>query len=283
LTGGITLWREKTDALSFGTGFDVDTDIDEVYLQDEIRLGAHQFLVGLRHTEHDTFGSHRTWNLGYGRPLGDRSHVFASAGTAFRAPDATDRFGWGGNPDLDPETSRSLELGLRHRFSATTRGSISLFDTRIDDLITYSGTQMENVEKARIRGIELALQHAAGRWDAQFEASLQHPRDESRDEWLLRRARKSLTTQVGYRFDQGRLGAELLAVGARRDVSLANFTDTTTPGYGIVNLTAETRLSTEFTLGARVENLFDRDYQVADGFRTADRSYYLTLRYQPVL
>ena len=37
----------------------------------------------------------------------------ASAGTAFRAPDATDLYGFGGNPDLDPEESQSLELRWR--------------------------------------------------------------------------------------------------------------------------------------------------------------------------
>jgi vitamin B12 transporter len=282
LTGGITLWREKTATISYGAGFDEDTDINEIYLQDEMEFGAHQFLAGIRHTDHENFGTHTTWNLGYGLALSDNSHLFASAGTAFRAPDATDRFGYAGNPQLEAETSRSLEVGVRHRFNASTRGSLSLFDTRIDDLIEPNAdfSLMENIQKARIRGLEIALHHTAGRWDTQLETSFQHPRNESRDEWLPRRARNSLTGRVGYRFGNSRLGAELLAAGKRKDSS---YSDTVNAGYGIFNLLAETRLAPEFKLGARVENLFDREYSVADGYRTADRSFFLTLQYQPRL
>ena len=44
----------------------------------------------------------------------------ASAGTGFRAPDATDLYGFGGNPDLEAEESLSFELRYRqpHRRTA---------------------------------------------------------------------------------------------------------------------------------------------------------------------
>ncbi|MBI5460939.1 MAG: TonB-dependent receptor [Gammaproteobacteria bacterium] len=280
LTAGITLWRESTDALSYGTPYASDTDINEAYLQDNIDLGAQQLLFGIRHTDHEDFGTHLTWNAGYGLDITERDQVYANAGTAFRAPDADDRFGFIGNPDLDPETSRTLELGLRHRFADTLKGSVSLFDTRIDDLIEPNAafTRMENIEEARIRGIEAGAEYRDTQWDAHVSAILQNPRNETDDAWLARRARRGFTGGIGYRFDQSRVGAELVAAGARKD---SPYSTVVNGGYGTLDLLAETRLSKDFTLAARMENALDKDYALADTYRTSGRAFFLTLRYTP--
>lgn len=280
LTAGVTLWRESTDALSYGTPYASDTDINEVYLQDDIDLGAQQVLLGVRNTDHEDFGNQLSWNAGYGLDITQRDQLYANAGTAFRAPDADDRFGFIGNPDLDPETSRTLELGLRHRFADTLKGSVSVFDTRIDDLIEPNATftRMENIEEARIQGIEAGAEYRDTRWDAQVSAILQNPRNETDDEWLARRARRSLTGGIGYRFDRARVGAELVAAGARKD---SPYSTVVNGGYGLLNLLAETRLSTDFTLAARLENALDKNYALADTYRTSGRAFFVTLRYTP--
>jgi vitamin B12 transporter len=65
----------------------------------------------------------------------------ASLGTAFRAPDATDRFGFGGDPDLDPETGRSVRA--RGYATRSTHQNLALtpFRTKIDDLILFTVTE----------------------------------------------------------------------------------------------------------------------------------------------
>jgi len=46
-------------------------------------------------------------------------------------------------------------------------------------------------------------------------------------------------------------------------------------------LRAETRLSKDWQLQAKLENLFDKAYETATGYNQPGRGLYLTLRYQP--
>ena len=90
--------------------------------------------------------------------------VYRRRRTAFRAPDATDRFGSIGNPDLDPEEVRNDRVW--HRTPVVGKHdilSITYFENRIKDLIEPNATftRMENIEKAKIKGIEINLQGRA--------------------------------------------------------------------------------------------------------------------------
>lgn len=277
VTAGLWFMREEVEAVSFGAGFDEKTDTRAVYLQDSVEIGAHSVLVAARYTDHDAFGGHTTWDAGYGYRLSATTRLTASAGTAFRAPDSSDRFGFGGDPDLEPEESLNFEIGLRHRLSPAQRLSLSLFHNDIDDLITFTDSQMSNIGKARIRGIEAGYGFAAGGWRAALEAIIQDPENRDSGNQLPRRAKRSLTASLGYDAGSWQLGADLLATSRRKD---SDFSDTELAGYGLVNLTAAMRLAPAWTLRARVENLFDQDYTLAEGFNTAERSYFLQLAWR---
>ena len=85
------------------------------------------------------------------------TNIYVGAGTAFRAPDTSDRFGFIGNPDLDPEESETIELGVVHQLTENNILSITYFENRIDDLIEPNDTftRMENIHKAKITGVEV--------------------------------------------------------------------------------------------------------------------------------
>ncbi|MCC6302951.1 MAG: TonB-dependent receptor [Gammaproteobacteria bacterium] len=279
LTAGLQLSREDVAALSFGTLFDESTDVNALYLQDAIEHGAHRWLLAARHTDHETFGGNTTWDLEYGYQLSDATRLTAAAGTAFRAPDGTDRFGFGGNPDLDPEEARNLELGLHHTLTPRQIVTLSAFQNDIDDLIEFDfGTsQMINVGEARIRGVEAGYRFTGEHWRARVEAIAQDPENTLTGDPLPRRARHSLTSSASYDIGRYRLGADLLLTGERKD---SDFTDTVMGGYGLMNLTAAVRLGAQWTLRGRVENLFDKEYVIADGYNTAERSYLLQLSWR---
>lgn len=286
LVGGLTVAREQTDALSFGTGYDETTDSREAYLEDRMRFGAHDLVLAARHTHHDSFGDHGTWSVAYGYAVDPATRFYASAGTAFRAPDSTDRFGFGGNPRLDPETARSLELGLKHRLGSGQTIRAALFHTDIDDLINFHDPdgfggplpgQNQNVDRARIRGIEAGYELRRGPWRVLLEAVAQDPKNRATGEPLARRARHSLSAEIAYSRGRYELGTEILAVGERRD---SDFSSTVNAPYAVVNVSAHWRLGRELTLGARIENLLDRDYVLADGFNSQSRALLVTLRYE---
>lgn len=274
LTLGLAWEQEDVEALSFGTAIDERNVIRSGFVQHDGQAGNHRLIAALRLTDHDAFGRKTTGNVDYGYRLSPRWRLTVGAGTGFRAPDNTDRFGFGGNPDLDAETSRSVEAGLRYSPGPGMQWRATVFENRIRDLIIYDGTRMQNVEKARITGLEVSLDHRAGPWHTRVQLTWQEPRNEARDEWLPRRARERATLTVGYEGRRTGYQARLLAVGKRKDSS---YSDETLSAYGLVNLSVRRRLDDTWTLGAAMENALDQDYETAAGYPARGRFVMLTL------
>ncbi len=287
LSAGLNLQRETTRALSFGTSFDEDTPVDAVFAQDDLQLGAHHLLIAARRTRHKTAGTHNDYDLEYGYQVSTATRLTATVGTAFRAPDSTDRFGFGGNPNLRPEISRNIEIGLRHNLTERQRLTFNAFDNHIGDLINFAfdpntnAFQATNVDHARIRGLEAGYHYNAESWSARLDAIAQEPHDSDTGKQLLRRARRSLSAAIAYQLASYQLGTELLVSGPRPDVDAITFADTTVGGYALLNLTAATTLTHDWRLDGRIENLFDRSYQQVAGYNTPRRGLFVSLRYSP--
>lgn len=282
VSAGISLSRENTDSLSYGSGFDVDTDTDAVFVQDNITYGNHQLLLAARHTDHSSFGNHSTWNVEYAYQMSPKLRLLAGVGTAFRAPDSTDRFvSYSGNPDLEPEESRNIELGLRYKPDSHNKYSLSLFDNKIDNLIDFDGVfVLQNIGEARIRGIEAAWQYNAEPWDIRVEAIAQDPENRDNGDQLSRRAKRSLTTAFGYTRGKYRIGLDVLTTSSRDN---SGFDTVQLGGYTLANLIGSYKLNKELTANARVENLFDEDYALAatgaGNYSIQDRAVFFELRY----
>ena len=107
--------------------------------------------------DNEQFGNHTTGSLGWGMELGGGFRLNASYGTAFKAPTFSDLYDpWSGVATLDPEKARSSNIGIAQQGQGW-RWGLDVYETRVDDLITYDAAtfRMTQVEKARIRGAEL--------------------------------------------------------------------------------------------------------------------------------
>jgi vitamin B12 transporter len=275
---------EHTEAQSFGTGFDEDTTVSQAFVQDQFTLGRLSSRLALGHVDHETFGSELTWNAEVGLGFGTGTRVTLSGGKAFRAPDSTDRFGFGGNPDLQPEVSRQVELSLRQKLGTRHQLSLTGFDNRIRDLINYVIVDFDtfagenrNVDRARIRGVELGWRFAGETWRARADLTLQDPRDEATDTRLLRRARESLTLAVNREVGALDLGVDVVASGNRKDFGFP--ANVTLDAYTLLNATLRYRATPQLSLQGRLENLLDEEYTFAQGYRAEGRSYTIGVRY----
>jgi vitamin B12 transporter len=285
LTAGALLTRENTRALSFGTFFDVDTAVNNFYLQDHWHSGRQDALAALGYTDHQTFGHQLTWNAEYAVSVGPATRLSVAAGTAFHAPDSTDRFGFGGNPLLKPEFSRQLELSIRQSLGARQQLYVTAFRNNIDNLINFVVTDPvtfdghnENVDRTRIEGIELGYEFRGERWNARAEITFQDPRNLSSGEQLLRRARHTLTLALERRVGALGFGTDTLASGAREDVGFPSMVPL--KRYTLVNLFARYAVSTRWSVQARLENTLDEHYELANGYNSPRRGLTLATRYQ---
>ena len=275
---------ENTEALSFGTGFDENTTAFQGFVQDQFEIGRLSSRLALGFVDHESFGNEVTWNAEFGLSFGSGTRVALSGGKAFRAPDATDRFGFGGNPDLNPEISEQYELSVRQQLGQHHQLSLAAFDNKIDDLIEYVVTDFntfegsnQNIDRARIKGVELGYRFAAEGWRARAELTFQDPRDQTTDERLLRRSRESLMLAVNRDVGNLDLGLDIAAYGNRKDFGFPE--NVTLDSYALVNATVRYRVTNAFIVQGRLENAFDEDYTQAQGYRTEGRAYTIGVRY----
>ena len=294
ITAGLNYIDEDTEASVSDSTFDESTLSKAAFVQDALRLGAFSALGALRYTNHDSFGGHTTGAIDLGYDLTSDITAGIGYGTAFRAPDASERFlefpafGSFANPDLDPETSRNLEASIKARLGQHQTLALHAFENKIKNLIAYQtdanfNSRPVNISKAKISGVELDYQLALGAWALGLNGSLQKPKDETTGERLLRRSSKSATANLTRRLGEHRVGLNLQGVGDRDDVTFDPNTFARIPvkngGYALVNLTGELKLPYRLSLSAKVENLLDKDYVTVYGYRQTGRAAYGTLRW----
>jgi vitamin B12 transporter len=276
LAAGIYATNETANTLSFGSGFREDTDTRALFVHDSITFGRHRTFLAGRYTDHDTFGNEFTWNAEYAFDVTDRLSLSAGLGHAFRAPDATDRFGFGGNVDLRPEVSDEVQLGAQ--FAVTPRQSLrlELYRNDIEDLIEFDLTTftLQNVRTAELRGAQLGWTYTGDVFDMRADVITQTAEDTGDGSRLLRRPQRSLTVNLRRKFGEHAVGISMLASGDRQDLA------ETLPGYLLLNLTGQFTIAGNWQANLRIENLLDKSYQTAAPYRMSERSAFVDLKYR---
>ena len=277
VTAGVFASDEDADTVSaFGSGFRESTRFRALFLQDSFTAGRHRAFLAARYSDYDSFGSEVTWNAEYGFEVNEQWNLTAGIGHAFRAPDATDRFGFGGNPDLAPEIADEIQLGAEFRATDRQTWRLELYQNDIDDLIEFDLTDftLRNITEAEIRGAQLGYEYNADSFVVKADFVTQSADNASTNARLLRRAEETFSLSYVQRIGRHQLGVSVLATGDREDFAA------TLPGYTLVNLTGQFQFGERWQLNARIENLFDESYETAAGFRMQELSGFAELSYR---
>jgi len=255
-----------------------------LFVQYQGEHGRHTLLARIRPLDDEQFGNHTTGNIAWGYALGKQHRLTASYGTAFKSPTFNDLYfpAFMGipssNPNLEPEESETLEIGLQGRAGAL-EWDVRAFRTRIDNLIVFDLATFlpGNVSEAEIDGFEATLSGEVLGWTTRTAATFLDPQDRNTGAQLPRRTRRSLRVDIDRRFGKAGAGATFMAEDSRYDDS-AN--TVRVAGYGILDLRGSWQLTDRLLLQGRVDNVFDKDYQTVDTFNTAGRSLFVTLSYE---
>ena len=151
-----------------------------VYVQDRVLVGQRAYLtVGGRVERNGVYGTKAVPRAALALRLRegeDATTLRTSAGMGIKAPSFLESYGESffakGNPDLDPEESRTIDLGLDQRlFGSRLRAVVTAFfqDYRnqiaytVVDFDTFEGTYV-NLGRTRARGIEVELDARPRPW-----------------------------------------------------------------------------------------------------------------------
>ena len=254
------------------------------YAQYQGTFGQNELQLSARHDHNDQFGNHNTGAIAWGYAFDHGLRLSASYGSAFHAPTFNDLyypFG-SGNPDLKPETSHSVEIGLTQK-TDSWNWAVNAYQTKIDQLITLDASFFPmNISSARIRGIEGQFGFTLGDWQVQNYLTLLQPKNDdggaNNGNLLPRRPEQTARIDVDRRFGAFTIGGSFNADGKRYD-DLAN--QHRLGGYTTTDLRASYTFARDWRVEARLANAFDRQYETAYYYNQPGRTWFLTMRYSP--
>ncbi|HMV32237.1 MAG TPA: TonB-dependent receptor, partial [Gemmatimonadales bacterium] len=146
LTAGAQAEFEQLEEFSTsGAPFDASRRNVGTYAQAVVDLGTRVLLnAGLRLDDNQKFGTHATYRLGAIYAVTGRLRLRGAVGSAFKEPSLRENFAQSpfevGNPDLEPEQSRSWELGVEQGLAGgAVTLAVTYFDQRFRNLIQYDG------------------------------------------------------------------------------------------------------------------------------------------------
>lgn len=265
--------------------YQADRDNRAAYALWDAAAGPADVQLSGRFDNNSEFGSQWTWQAAVGVGAGASGRISAQAGTAFRAPGLGEQFspGFGGlfagNPDLQPETSTSIELDYRVRLGDAQELSLAAYRTKVDQLIAFAGEDYAaiNINRAELSGLEIEYRLNQGAWSLRANATLQGVKDSATGKPLLRRpdhkGSLSLERVIGR---GGWAGLDWFMSGDRPDVAEQRL-----PGYGILSLRGGMPLAGPFSLLLRLENVLDKHYEPAAGYNASGRSVFVGIDWRP--
>lgn len=256
-------------------GYEVDSRYATgVYGSWQLQQQRHHVTTSLRYDDDNRYGHQMTGGSSYAYDLTQTQQLGASYSSAFKAPNLIDLYSpyGSGNPDLDAETSTTAELFWRLQEQRWHVG-VNAFQTDVDNLISYEGADFTpiNIDRSRIRGIELSSGWKGDALSVNLAMTWQDPEDRETGEQLKRRAKRFARLDADYALADWSFGATLRGSASRSDTDADTYTDTRTAGYGVFDLRTSWQVMQNVKLSAKLENVFDRDYQLVNGYNTQGR------------
>lgn len=254
--------------------------------------------LGLRYnTTSGTFDG-TVWNFSGQHNFTSNFYLRGQVGTSFRLPDAEELYlkdcCEAGNPNLEPEESENIEVGIGGRTNASGPGSLSwqfiVFQRDVDNLIDIACCDDPAFPDGRFENFD-TTREATG-WELGVNVSVSDVVSVSADYTSTDAEFEGTSTQVqDVPESLFKVGLDFHAMSAPLDLSITllnvgEIYDTVGGGVGrvdhgqytVVDLSGAYYLDTDrhHRIGVRLENALDEDYatSIGRGFRDANGSSY---------
>ena len=253
----------------------------------EEALARTRMALGLRHNSPSGDGKVTVGNFSLHHDFTDSVYLRGSAGTSFRLPDAWQLYGNDpcctmGNPDLEGEKSRNVNVAIGARRGSGLRWEVIGFQRAVDDLIgVVDGMRVNTDRTVDFGGWELNLAYEfAENWTASFNYVATSAEAEGGSEQITDVPESTLKASLSYGAASSpvELVVALLNVGDLYDSVSGGIGRVEHGGYTVLDLGGAYRFGNgdRHRIGIRLENALDEEYASSLGrsFRDVDGSSY---------
>jgi Outer membrane cobalamin receptor protein len=259
---------------------------------DQVFLNA-----ALRHDVNDRFADATTYSLSAAWAIPNtETRLHASVGTGVTNPTFFEQFGYVptlfvGNPNLKPEESFGWDIGVEQGFfDRRLVVDVTYFDQDLTNeiAVSYAGplpTPVNRDGKSKRRGVEIAANVDLMN-GLTFGATYTytHATEQATAGGLrtseIRRPRHSGSVNAAYVFaeDKARVFGEAVFSAGLLDTDFVTYTNVRLKDYAVFNVGASYRFNEHLEAYAKVENLFDTEYEEVLNYNTQGRTAYFGLR-----
>ena len=259
----------------------------QISLVGEYHLGIARRLfldAAVRHDDNRIFRNATTWRLSGLLPLIDGIAVIGNVGTGIADPTFFERFGFFpgsfiGNPALKPERGRGFDAGLRIMPAAAWTIELVGFHgilkdeiTTVFDFATFTSTPVNQPGRSTRNGFEADVAFRTHEsWTLRGFYSFVDAEDPDGAREVRRpKHRAGLGGTWRFAGARGLVNLDVAYNGRQRDFDFSRFPAERVrlASYWLASVSLRWRVKGPVWLTARVENLFDSNYQDVLGFNT---------------
>ena len=181
------------------------------------------------------------------------------------------------------EKFQAKELGLSYS-NAKQSLRMVYFETKTQNSIDMDDTYVfSNTYSSENKGIETTGQTEWAGYRLKGSLVFQNPWSVTYDEALARRAKRYGSLDVSKSAGEYEFGSRIYAASERKD---SHWSDNVgvyhqLSGYALLSVYSSKKIDKDWTARFKLDNLFDKDYQLAYGYNTPGRAVSATLIYQP--
>lgn len=228
----------------------------------------------LRADKYDKFDDKTTGKVGVKHYFNNEFHASVNYGTSYNVPTLYHLYSTYGNANLNPESTKGYDVQLSYKDF-----SVTYFNTKVKDMIDYdfSISKFGNINgESTLEGVELEYSKEVLP-QTLLDLNYTHLKTRDKDDKpLRRRIKRELKFALDY-YGISKLHFNLNGsyVGSRYDD--ANRT-IQTGRYTLWNGAINYEINKNLKAYVKMENIFDKYYQTANGYATAGQSAYVGLK-----
>ncbi|MDX4039591.1 TonB-dependent receptor plug domain-containing protein [Aliarcobacter skirrowii] len=289
-------YLSETSFITIGTDykeFEHKNDLDKQYDNKAIYITNTNkffddktiFTQALRYDKYSDFDNKTTGKIGIKQYIVDELNISANYGTGYNVPTIyqlyfKDDYGSFGNSNLEPEKTKSYDISIEYKgFSITYFNTKikNMIDWETTDPITYAGTYNNIEGTSKIKGTEIAYKNSI---TEDIFLNLNYTNlsaKNDKDEYLAKRAKNKVGFGVDYyglKDFHFNINGEYIGTRYEKDDEKG----AKTGNYTIWNAVVDYDISKNFSTYLKLDNIFNKDYQIVDGYATSQRAAYLGIK-----